>query len=120
MVGVAYLLWLAWKIAHSAPKEGEARGEPLTFLQAAAFQLVNPKGWFMAIGAITFYASEGSAWGALAVAVVFMLTNLPSIAVWTVLGQQMRRVLTSPARLRAFNWTMAALLVLSIWPVLRH
>jgi threonine/homoserine/homoserine lactone efflux protein len=35
-----------------------------------------------------------------------------------VLGQQMRRFLTNPKRLRAFNWTMAALLVVSLVPVL--
>lgn len=120
VVGVAYLLWLAWKIATAVPKDGASGARPLTFLQAAAFQWVNPKAWFMAIGAITFYATAGSAWGVLLVALAFLLTNLPSIAAWTVLGQEMRRFLTSPARLRAFNWTMAGLLVLSLWPVLRH
>jgi len=36
--GAAYLLYLAWKIANSGPlDEGEARGKPFTFLQAAAF-----------------------------------------------------------------------------------
>jgi len=51
--------------------------------------------------------------------VVFCLVNLPSCASWVTLGQQMRRFLTSPARLRAFNWTMAVLLVLTLIPILR-
>ena len=47
--GVAYMLWLAWKIAHAAaPGEGRAKAQPMTFLQAAAFQWVNPKAWAMA------------------------------------------------------------------------
>ena len=54
------------------------------------------------------------------VAAIFGAINLPCISVWTVMGQEMRRFLTSPARLRAFNWTMAALLVLSLWPVIAH
>lgn len=116
---VAYLLWLAWRIAGSVPKGGAARGRPFTFLQAAAFQWVNPKAWYMAIGAVTLYAGS-TALGVLVVALVFAATNLPSISVWTVLGQRMRRFLTSPARLRAFNWTMAALLVLSLLPVVAH
>ena len=33
--------------------------------------------------------------------------------------QGLRRWLDAPARLRAFNWTMAALLVVSLYPVLR-
>lgn len=116
---VAYLLWLAWKIATAAPKDGAAGRRPLSFLEAAAFQWVNPKAWYMAIGAITLYAGE-AAWGVLAVALAFALTNLPSISAWAALGQEMRRWLDSPARLRAFNWTMAALLVLSLAPVLWH
>lgn len=119
-LSVLYLLWLAWRIATAVPKEGASRARPFTFWQAAAFQWVNPKAWVMAIGAITLYAGEGGPAAILAVALVFAATNLPSISVWTVLGQELRRFLTSPARLRAFNWTMAGLLVLSLWPVLRH
>ena len=120
VASVLYLLWLAWRIATSVPKDGTARARPFTFWQAAAFQWVNPKAWVMAIGAVTLYAGDGGPRAVLAVAGVFAATNLPSIGVWTVLGQEMRRFLTSPARLRAFNWTMAALLVLSLWPVLAH
>jgi threonine/homoserine/homoserine lactone efflux protein len=120
VASVLYLLWLAWRIATAVPKDGATRARPFTFWQAAAFQWVNPKAWVMAIGAVTLYAGEDGVWAVLAVAAVFAATNLPSISVWTVLGQGMRRVLTSPARLRAFNWTMAALLVVSLWPVLRH
>lgn len=116
---VAYLLWLAWRIATAVPKDGAARGRPFTFLQAAAFQWVNPKAWYMAVGAITLYAGEAT-WGVLAVALAFAATNLPSISAWAALGTQMRRWLDRPARLRAFNWTMAALLVLSLAPVLWH
>ncbi len=116
VVSVLYLLWLAWRIAAAVPKDGEARGRPLTFWEAAAFQWVNPKAWYMAIFAITLYAGE-AAWGVVAVAAVFALTNLPSISAWAALGVEMRRWLGSAARLRAFNWTMAALLVLSLWPI---
>lgn len=116
---VIYMLWLAWKIANAAaPGEGEAKGTPITFLQAAAFQWVNPKAWAMALTAVTVYSPSPDWIGALWVAGVFGAANFPSVSVYTVLGQQVRRFLTSNTRLRAFNWTMAALLVLSLWPVL--
>ena len=116
---VAYLLWLAWKIAHATPAAtGAAKGRPMTFLQAAAFQWVNPKAWAMALTAISAYA-PGQTWAAILVtAGVFGAVNLPSVSTWTVLGQQMARLLTNPRRLTLFNWTMAALLVLSLYPVL--
>ncbi len=119
VVSVAYMLWLAWKIAHSAPPERqETTGTPMTFLQAAAFQWVNPKAWTMALTAITIYAPDRAAGSILTVALAFGLVNFPSVSVWAVLGQELRRLLKSPASLRAFNWTMAVLLVLSLYPVL--
>ena len=115
---VAYMLWLAWKIANSgAPGEGKARAEPLSFLQAAAFQWVNPKAWAMALGAVTAYVATPSAAAYLLVAVIFMVVNFPSVMIWAAAGQGLRRWLEGPARLRAFNWTMAVLLVASLWPV---
>lgn len=116
VLSVVYLLWLAWKIANAAPPEqATTEARPLTFVQAAAFQWVNPKAWTMALTAITLYAAGGSL-AVLAVAAVFTVVNLPSISCWMFLGVQMRRILTSRGRLRAFNWTMAGLLIASVWP----
>lgn len=117
-VSVIYLLWLAWKVATAAPPaEGGAVGKPLTAFQAAAFQWVNPKAWYMSIYAQTNFAPESDAWGALAVAGLFALVNLPSVTVWAWGGTQVRRWLAAPGRLRAFNVTMAVLLVASLWPL---
>ncbi len=119
ILSVLYLLYLAWKIAHAAPVEGEdVAGTPMTFFQAAAFQWVNPKAWAMALTATAAYAPEQTLNAILIVALVFGAINLPSVSTWTVLGQQMARVLTNPRRLLVFNWTMAALLVASLYPVL--
>jgi threonine/homoserine/homoserine lactone efflux protein len=118
-VSVAYLLWLAWRIANAAPVEpGQPGGRPMTFLQAAAFQWVNPKAWTMALTAITAYTPDRSFAAIAVVGLIFGLINLPSVGSWTVMGQQMARFLQSPMRLRAFNWLMAALLVASLYPVL--
>ena len=87
----------------------------MTFLEAAAFQWVNPKAWTMALGAVSLY-STGAFWSVAVVAAVFTAVNIPSVGSWTLLGQEMRRILTSPARLRLFNWTMAGLLVATLWP----
>ena len=119
VLSVAYLLYLAWKIAHAtAPKGAGAEGRPLTFLQSAAFQWVNPKAWSMALSAITLYATGRDLAAVLWVAGTYVAVSAVSTTSWTVLGQQMRRFLNSPARLRAFNWVMAALLVATLIPVL--
>jgi threonine/homoserine/homoserine lactone efflux protein len=116
---IGYLSFLAYKIAHAAPpKDTEDKGKPFTFLQAAAFQWVNPKAWAMSMGAITLYAASKELPAIMMVVLVFGLINLPSISGWTVLGQQMRHWLSSPKRLRVFNYAMAALLIASLYPTL--
>ncbi|MCY4333086.1 MAG: LysE family translocator [Litoreibacter sp.] len=119
IMSVVYMTWLAWKIANAAPPgDGEASGTPMTFLQAAAFQWVNPKAWAMALTAVTVYSFGPSLWAVAAVAGTFGLVNGPAVSSWTLLGTQLRRVLTNPLRLRVFNWTMAALLMASLYPAL--
>lgn len=118
LASVAYMLWLAWKIAQAgAPGEGRRSANPMTFLQAAAFQWVNPKAWAMALGAVAAYVPNPSVRSYALVALVFAAVNLPSVAIWAGAGQAVRRWLEGPGRLQVFNWTMAVLLVLSLWPV---
>ncbi|MDA7425177.1 LysE family translocator [Thalassococcus lentus] len=118
-LSVAYILWLAWKIANaSAPKEAKVDAKPLTFLQASAFQWVNPKAWSMALGAITLYAASRDLPAVLIVSGTFAAIGLVSAFSWTSLGTAVRRLLANPKRLQAFNWTMAILLIASMLPVL--
>ena len=119
--GVAYMLWFAWKILNAgAPSEAGAAARPMRFHEAALFQWVNPKAWAMALTAVTAYAPGGTLPAMATVAVIFGLVNIPSVGSCTLLGQRMRRFLTSDRRRRAFNATMAVLLVGSLWPLLAH
>lgn len=133
VVSVGYLVFLAGKIATAAPARpgrlaaspdtGDSAtapvGRPITFFQAVLFQWVNPKAWAMALTAMSVYLPERSLGGVLLVASIFGAINLPTVSLWTVLGQRIRHWLTDSLRLRVFNWTMAGLLVLSLWPVIR-
>lgn len=116
-VSLAYLLYLAFKVATAAPPSegGQAQGRPMSFGAAALFQAVNPKAWAMALSAVTAYGSLGVA----AVTAVFVLVNLPCCGSWALLGEQMRRWLHRPQALKAFNWGAAALMLLSVLPLLR-
>jgi threonine/homoserine/homoserine lactone efflux protein len=116
---VLYLIYLAYKIATSKPIEDHKPNntKPFSFLQAAIFQWVNPKAWTMALTAISVYSPSKSMESILLVGVVFGAINLPSVGVWTVLGQQLKRFLTSDTKLRMFNITMALLLIASLYPM---
>ena len=119
VLSVGYLLYLAWKIANAAPPaEADETGKPFSFLQACAFQWVNPKAWAMALTAISVYTPTQGVSAILLTALIFGVINLPACSSWMFIGQQMRRFLTNPKRLRAFNILMAVLLVASLYPML--
>ncbi len=122
VASVAYMLWLAWKIASAPPPaagDGAARSRPMTFLQAAAFQWVNPKAWSMCLTAVPAYSLPNRFTFTMAVmAAVFAMVNLPCIAVWTGFGVSLRRLLQDWRRVRIFNVVMALLLVVSLWPMI--
>jgi threonine/homoserine/homoserine lactone efflux protein len=119
MVAVAYLLWLAWGIATSGGiAEGEAGARPLSFLEACAFQWVNPKGWIMAVGATTSYATAGSQLASAAlIASVFAVIGFASSTSWAVFGAGFRRLLGRPGLIRIVNVALGLLLVASLYPV---
>lgn len=119
-VGAAYLLYLAWQIATAGEvEEGAARGRPITFMEAAAFQWLNPKGWVMAVGAVSTYAAVAAfPFNMLLMAFLFGSLGILSSATWLGFGTGLKRLLTSPAAVRAVNITMALLLVASLWPIL--
>lgn len=121
IAGAAYLLYLAWRIAMargiSAPGETSAR--PMRFLEAAAFQWVNPKAWVMAVTAMAIYASPASPYlSVLVVTAAFTLVNLPSVSVWAGFGMVLRGFLADPVRLKWFNIAMGLALAASLWPML--
>jgi threonine/homoserine/homoserine lactone efflux protein len=119
VLGGAYMVWLAWKIANAKGiGGGVVGGRPLTFLQAAGFQWVNPKAWVMAIGAVTTYAPQDHYnLNVVLVSLVVMVVNGPCVATWMGFGVGLRRFLDRPVMMRVFNLTMAGLLLASLAPL---
>lgn len=121
ILGATYLLYLAWRIATSSGiGRGTAKSRPMNFIEAAAFQWVNPKAWSMALSANALYADpNGTIWSTALVGGVFVSCNLPSVMVWTGFGTVLQQFLSDPARLRVFNITMGVLLALTVIMVVR-
>ncbi|WP_175884285.1 LysE family translocator [Burkholderia sp. BCC0044] len=119
---VAYLLYLAWRIGTSGEvKAHGAKPRPMTFIEAAAFQWVNPKAWMMVLtAATTIRLSADYGLNAAWMSVVFILIGFPCICLWAAFGLGLRRFLSNPRALRLFNVTMAVLLILSLYPLVAH
>lgn len=120
-VSLLYILWLAWSISRASPmtsEDGEKVARPLTFLQMALLQWINPKAWAVALTVTAAYTTPTSyATSLLLMTLVFGIVNLPSVSVWAVFGTILRQVLHDPIKVRAFNLFMAALLVASVLPI---
>jgi threonine/homoserine/homoserine lactone efflux protein len=119
-VCIAYLIYLAWRIA-VASAMGEARRtpKPLNFIQGAAFQWVNGKGWVVALSAVTTYTVVNATLPLqiVALAAISLVITFASVSCWTFFGALLRRYLHTERRRRWFNYSMAALLIISIIPV---
>lgn len=120
VLGIVYLLYLAWMIAMTKTHEiNSSNAKPLNFWQAALFQWVNPKAWIMATGAIATYTTlNTNIFQQIGIiALIFLITAFPSAATWLFFGANLKRFLQSPKHQKLFNISMALLLVGSIVPV---
>jgi threonine/homoserine/homoserine lactone efflux protein len=120
-VGVGYLLWLAWLVAGRGPSGERPLQRPLTVWQSALLQLVNPKGWLLAVAvASTWFAGSLRAGHEVAVAIAaFALLCAASNLAWAVLGAGLQRWLRQGARLVWFNRAMGVALATSALAMVR-
>jgi threonine/homoserine/homoserine lactone efflux protein len=120
LAGSAYLIYLAARIAGAGGLTRGTIAHPLGLVEAAAFQVVNPKGWIFALGAITTFRPVVLApvAGSIVVAATMMAIVVPTATLWAAAGGSVNRLLTSDRRRRAVSLALAALVVatvVSVW-----
>lgn len=123
IIGVCYLLYLAFKVATAPTNRMESENKkPFTFFQAALFQWVNPKAWIMAIGSVVTFSSVSGNYlvEVIFIAMNFVLFGAPCTGLWLLFGASLKNLLSNPVRLRIFNAVMAILLVMSLAPVIQE
>ncbi|WP_447957165.1 LysE family translocator [Vreelandella sp. EE7] len=123
-VGSAYLLYLAFKIATAPPPDltdTRTKGAPLTFGQAALFQLANPKAWVLGLALIAgFLPDSGSTLVNAVILVGFAeFVAMPCLLLWVVFGMAIGRFIKSDGAWRAFNITMGVLTAACVVLILR-
>ena len=111
-VGAIYLLYLGVRMLSSGPANAGSNARPVTFLEAAVFQFLNPKAWIMTITAATLFLPHEL--GVLAAGaymlLIMVIMNMPCTAVWALFGSSLRRFLERPASRMGFNAAMAVAL----------
>jgi threonine/homoserine/homoserine lactone efflux protein len=118
--GVAYLLWLAWKLARSNTlQQASAAQLKVTFWQGVMLQFLNIKAWMLALTVVAGWLAgrpdAGTRFGI--VLPMMMAFGFFSNLSYALVGSLLREWLSGPAqsglRLRWFNRLMAGVLVLT-------
>ncbi len=122
LAGSAYLLYLAWKIAHSGPPDLAADvSSPTTFAGGAGLLLINPKGWAMALGAAASFSilASGPLQLALLLGSALGFGAAVSLSLWCGAGTLLARTLRTERQWRMLNAVLGLLLAASIIPIWR-
>ncbi|HET9084650.1 MAG TPA: LysE family translocator [Candidatus Limnocylindrales bacterium] len=116
LVGSAYLLLLAYRIAKGSSTDGTTVARPMSIVEASAFQTLNPKGWIFAFGAVTTFRPDEFAAiaGSLAVAGTMMVVILPCAAAWALAGGAMARLMSGEQAGRAVSLILGGLVAVSV------
>jgi threonine/homoserine/homoserine lactone efflux protein len=114
--GSAYLVYLAWQITRTGALERADVGRPFGLLAAAGFQVLNPKAWIFALGAVTTFRSPElpPAVGSVVVALTMMVVIVPTALLWAGGGGALGRFLTRPRARRVVSLVLAGMLVVTI------
>ena len=117
-VGIAYLLWLAFKLSGSG-QMAQAHPSQLQvgFGQGVLLQFVNIKAWLLALTIVAGWVAGQTDLGArmLVVTPVMAFYAFTSNLLYACVGAALRQWLGQGQRLLWFNRGMAVLLVLTAW-----
>ncbi|WP_202305523.1 LysE family translocator [Dryocola clanedunensis] len=123
IAGSIYLLWLAWKIGTATYERLEtdaAPPTPIPFWQGGLLQVINPKAWLMALGAVASFSLAGSQYlhSVVLISIGIALVNIVAGVIWIAFGSLIGKLLRSRRAWVIFNIFMGLLTaacVLLIW-----
>ncbi|MBS0848292.1 LysE family translocator [Citrobacter sp. JGM124] len=123
IAGSAYLLWLSWKIATAKYERLDTNATttaPIPFWQGGLLQVINPKAWIMALGAVASFSVVGSAYlhSVAMISLGIASVNIVSGIIWLLFGSFIGLFLRSHRAWMIFNIFMGLLTaacVVLIW-----
>lgn len=115
-VSVAYILYLAWRVAGMRLGVGNVAGAPPGFAAGLAVHPLNPKAWAMITTGFTTFVSAGTPTLQATATIAICLLSLQFILhpLWTFAGERIAAGLAGTAAERYLMWSLAALTVLSV------
>ena len=112
------LLYLAWTLLGLKIKDQGAGERPLTFVEGAGFQWINPKAWALAVSFVAMVVEAGPARfvGIGVVGLGCLVIGAFSSPTWMVFGDRLEKLLKRTGGERFLGVAMAVLVVRSVVP----
>ena len=116
ILSAGYIIYLSYKIATSPASFNETdTKKPINFVESLAFQWINPKAWAGAMATVTLYIPPNNyTFGLIVATITSAITIIFAISLWGYLGKKIKLFLSKPSHIKAFNYTMATALLISV------
>ncbi|MDU8926991.1 LysE family translocator [Alisedimentitalea sp. MJ-SS2] len=117
---VAYICWLAWKVANLELKPGGHADDAPGFLAGLLVHPLNPKAWAMIVTGFTSFVSPGTPVLQATATIAICLLSLQLILhpIWTFGGDRIAHLVAGTPAEKYLMWTLASLTVASVLFVL--
>ncbi len=117
---VAYICWLAWKVAFLSLQPGHAQDDPPGFAAGLIIHPLNPKAWAMITTGFTSFVDPGTSalMATLMIAICLLACQAALHPLWCWGGERLARTVAGTPRERHLMFTLAGLTVLSVFYVL--
>ena len=115
-IAAGYIVYMSAKIAFAKMHNSKNSLKPMTILQAASFQAINPKSWASLMSASTLFTLTGDLFwpSAFLCIIAFNVATLPGTFMWITIGKLVSSKLQDPTFHRYFNILMGVLLLTTL------
>jgi len=115
-IAAGYIVYMSGKIALAKVHNASNNRQPMGIIQAACFQLINPKSWATLITASSVFTLSGDLFwpSAILSIAMFNIATLPGTFMWITIGKLVSNKLQQPRFNRLFNMLMGALLLTTL------
>lgn len=116
LVAAGYIIYMAAKITFAKPHHKDNKGKPMSIVQAALFQLINPKSWATLVTASSVFTLTGDLFWSSAILglIMFNIATLPGTFMWITIGKLVSHKLQQPKFNKIFNILMGTLLLTTV------
>ena len=117
---VAYICWLAWRIANMSLTTGDSDAKAPGFIAGLAVHPLNPKAWAMIVAGFTTFVTPGTPilQATAIIAICLLVCQAVFHPLWALGGQYLARAVAGRPAERYLMWTLAAITVASVFFVL--